>query len=98
MSKNMFYKMLRKIQNIAVNSRISGVKEMKFLRSKIFSFPFFTLNLPSFYPKFTHFLPTFYPKFTRFLLLIFLFLCAMIILAIFEEDVHDFLTRRRKTA
>ena len=82
---------------------------MKFLRSKIFSFPFFTLNLPSFYPKFTHFLPTFYPlfthflpeiypKFTRFLLLIFLFLCAMIILAIFEEDVHDFLTRRRKTA
>ena len=38
MSKNLFLKMLRKVQNIAVNSRISGVKEThfntrKFLRS-----------------------------------------------------------------
>ena len=79
MSKNLFYKMLRKIQNIAVNSRILGEKETKFLKVKFLGSRF----LPEIYPKFTHFLPAFYLKISPFLPLIFLFLCAMIILVNF---------------
>jgi len=74
--------MLRKAQIIAVNSRISDAKETNFGAAKILGFPFFTRNLPAFYPLFTRFLPTFYPKISPFLPLIFLFLCAMIILVI----------------
>ena len=89
MSKNLFLKMLRKVQNIAVNSRISGVKEThfntrKFLRSCFLpeNFLLFSGFLLGFFLFFSGFLPGFFLKISSFFPLIFQFLCAMITLVI----------------
>ena len=63
MSKNLFHRMLREVQNITVNSRISGAKETNFDASNFLSFCF----LPGLCLFFACFLPVFCPIFARFL-------------------------------